>query len=279
MDLTNLDTLASKLDLKSILKDIDYRIAKNRDELEQAYSLVYKEYLKRNYTAENESKLRLSIHNTDPNTTTFISTAKDAVLATATIIPDSGLGLPMDKIYKKELDVLRKNNKKICEISMLASDTDLFKDGMSMMLNAKKMFFVFYLFKIILDYAKNNLKLDQICITINPKHKLTYDFLLFKDLGKIKTYQQANNAPAIAKYVDLNSIEDECIRTNRTGLYKMFFVKKTEPQKLLKKFKFSLDDLQYFFIKKTEILKTATPQELEYIKNCYPGYNFSEIII
>ena len=143
---------------------------------------------------------------------------------------------------------------------MLASNTELFKGGTSMMLNAKKMFFIFFLFKTIFDYVKDYLKLDFICITINPKHKLTYDFLLFKDLGELKTYQHANGAPAIAKYLDIKGAKAECIKTNRQGLYKMFFLRKTEPDKLSTKFNFSLKDLQYFFVEKTDVFKNAAPK-------------------
>ena len=279
MDFTkNLDAFANKIDVQKLLGNIDYRVARTKNELECAYALVYKEYLKRNYTTHNKAGLRLSIHNAHPDTVTFIGVIEDQVLATATLITDSPLGLPMDKIYGNELAQLRKTNDKICEISMLASDTELFKGGTSLMLNAKKLFFIFYLFKIIFDYAKDYLRLDCICITINPRHKLTYDFLLFKDIGNLKIYEHANDAPAIAKYLDLNTVEAECKRTEREGLYKMFFIKKTAPQNLSKKFAFSPQDLKYFFVEKTDILKKATPDEIEYLKSCYPDYDFSEII-
>jgi len=221
--------------------------------------------------------VRFSIYNALPQTTTFVAVSDKTVVATATLVPDSSLGLPMDEIYHPELEAFRMNNKKLCEISMLASDTDLFRGGVSMMLNAKKLFFVFYLFKIILDYARDYLKLDYICITINPKHKLTYDFLLFKDMGILKSYDHANGAPAIAKYLDLVSAEEKCKKINE-GLYKMFFVKKTAADKLSGRFVFGPQDLKYFFVEKSDIFKSLPPAQLEYLKNCYPSFNFSQLI-
>jgi len=268
----------SSTDLKTLLKLIDYRVARTREELEKSYSLVYKEYLKRGYTGETPSKIRVSIYNVLPQTTTFIAIAENEVIATATLVEDSPIGLPMDKIYHKELQQLRDNNKKLCEISMLASDTDLFKPGTSVMSNSKKMFFIFYLFKLIFDYADNFLTLDFICITIHPKHKLVYDFLSFKDLGNLKEYPQVNGAPAIAMYCDLRSEEGKKEKQNREDLYKMFYRERTTDDKFMRKFVFTPDDLKYFFVDKTDVLKTAAPKDLEYIKTCYPNYDFSQII-
>ena len=114
MDLTrSIDTLVSQIDVQSLLANIDYRAARSKEELQKAYSLVYKEYLKRKYVTENQSGLRISIHNALPETTTFVGIADSEVLATATVIVDSPLGLPMDKIYSDDLKKIRKKGKKI----------------------------------------------------------------------------------------------------------------------------------------------------------------------
>ncbi len=265
--------------LKSLFEHIEYRVARTREELEKAFTLVYREYLKRGYiTKESGTPFKISIYNALPDTTTFVAIAGNEILATATVIPDSPLGLPMDELYNEELKPFREKNKKICEISMLASNTDLFEGGISLMLNAKKMFLIFNLFKLIFDYARNVLKLDMMCITINPKHKLTYDFLLFKDLGGLKTYKSVNDAPAIAKYLDLHTVEEECRKENKTGLYKMFFSRTISGEQLSNKARLTPDDLKYFFMNKTKIFLHSSPQQLEYIKKCYPQYNFDEII-
>ncbi len=261
-----------QVSLQQLFDTIEYRVARSREELETAYFLVYKEYLKRGYVKESGSKLKFSLFNALPETTTFVSALENEIFCTATLIPDSPLGLPMDEIYQQELIQLRQQNKKLCEISMLASDTDLFGEGISVMLNSKKMFIIFYLFKVIFDYARQYLKFDCICITINPKHKLTYDFLLFKDLGELKIYNNANGAPAIAKYLDLNTVEEECKANNKEGLYRMFLKKQTPPDKFTKKFAFSNEDLKYFFVEKADVFKNAPIPQLGYIKQCYPAY-------
>jgi hypothetical protein len=264
--------------LQTFVEKIEYRVARTRQDLEAAYSLVYKEYLKRGYIKPDGEPLKLSIFNALPQTTTFIALLDNKIVATATVVPDSPLGLPMDKIYHEELCLLRQRSDKICEVSMLASDTQLFQGGVSMMLNAKKLFFIFNLFKIIFDYARELAKLDYICVTINPKHKLTYEYILFKDLGGLKQYDTVNNAPAIAKYLDLESSKEECQKLNKPGLYQMFFVRRTHPEHFARKAVLSPADLKYFFVDKTDIFKEAAGIQMAYIKSCYPAYDFSQIM-
>ncbi|MFC1753801.1 hypothetical protein ACFL96_10480 [Thermoproteota archaeon] len=279
MDLTKgIDALATRVNVHAFLDSIDYRVARTPEELEKAYALVYQEYLKRNYTDTNESKLRLSLYNALPQSTTFIAATNGDVLATATLITDSALGLPMDKLYSQELKKFRDDNKKICEISMLASNTEMFKSGIGMMSNAKKLFFVFFLFKVIFDYAWHVLDLDYMCITINPKHYLTYEFLLFKDFGGLKTYDGVRGAPAIGKFLDIKGAEEECKQLHREGLYKMFFSNTTPSEKFDKKITLNQNDLKYFFVQKSQTFKNASQQELKEIKSHYPSYDFSKII-
>ncbi|MDR4504522.1 MAG: hypothetical protein MRK01_06985 [Candidatus Scalindua sp.] len=264
--------------LRNFLDKIDFRVARTKEELEGAAALVHREYAKKGYIKNPNSRLRLAIHNAHPQTTTFVATAGKDVIATTTVILDSPVGLPMDEIYHQELNQLRVGGKKICEISMLACDTELFKNSVSMMLNSKKLFLVFFLFKHILDYTKEFLKLDFICITIHPKHKITYDFLLFKDMGELKMYDEVNNAPAIAKYINLNTLEKEFKKHDRRDRYSMFIQRKTDPEKFLNKYQYSYQDLKYFFVEKTDIFKNAPSSQIAYLKKCYPVYNFTDMI-
>ncbi len=264
--------------MESFLNKIDYRVARTREELEQAYALVYKEYLKRGYVDEDPSQLRISFYNILPQTTTFVAASNNNITATATVIPDSPLGLPIDELYGQELALFRKHNKKFCEISMLANDTELFLDGSSMMLNAKKMFFIFFLFKHIFEYVRNYLHLDYMFITINPKHRLTYERLHFTDVGPLKYYDKVNGAPALGKCLKIHSVEEKLQKDNKNPIFKLFFKGTPDPNQFLHKVALTLEDIKYLFTEKTDFLLNSSPEELNYIKQCYPSYNFSEII-
>ena len=51
-----------------------YRVARTRQELEDVFSLVYKEYMQKGYIPKGyKSKLRISIYNASPLSTTFVA--------------------------------------------------------------------------------------------------------------------------------------------------------------------------------------------------------------
>ena len=263
--------------MRSFLDSFEYRVARTREELERSYELVYQEYIRQGYIDEHPSKMRFFVHNILPETTTFVAMIDDKVTATATVIPDSPLGLPMDELYKDEIDELRNKGKKTCEISMLAHSNELFDDNVSVMLNAKKMFLVFYLFKHLLDYIKTNLKLDYICIAVNPKHAGTYEYLYFKNLGDLKYYDKVNGAPAVGKYLDVHSVEKNCKESPSASIYKMFFTGNCDLSVFEHKFLFTLQDIVHFLALKIDVFKDFSMEKIRYIQECYSDYDFSDI--
>ncbi len=268
-------TMTNPSDLNIFLKSVEYRVARTRQELTDVYRIVYKEYIKQGYINPNPSQMHYSMHNLIPQTTTFVALADGKVITTATVIPDSPLGIPMDELYKAEVDTLR--DKKICEISMLANSSELFKDEVSLMLNAKKLFLVFYLFKHMLDYVREYLHLDYICIAINPKHKATYESLFFKDLGGLKNYDKVNGAPAIAKVLNVHTVEEECAKNQKNNTYKLFFSGMSDPEKFADKIAYTPQDIEYFFVEKKNLLLTASNEELKYLEECYPDFDLAGI--
>jgi len=254
-----------------------YRVARTRQELEEAFSLVYKEYLTRGYIPKDyRSRLRISLYNALPSTTTFVAKQGKNVVAAVTLIPDSSLGLPMDKIYKKELDVLRKQNCKIAEVSQLAIDTSPFVKHSFSMFNFGKLIFIFRLFKALLDYALDIEHLTNLCIAINPKQQLLYKFLYFEPIGGLKYYASVNKAPAVALNLRLNEAEQKA--RSRMSLYKIFFGNKTDPKSLEGKFKLSPRDLECLFVEKSNIFEKLTPAQINILKASYPLQQIDRIL-
>jgi hypothetical protein len=264
--------------LKPFLKTITFRVVQTREELEQAARLVHQEYAKRNYVAGSTVPLKLSRFNALPQTTTFIALMGDEVIGTVTLIPDSPLGLPMDSIYREELEGLRRQGRRLAEVSMLAVRTDLFGRGVFLMLNSKKLFLVFNLFKLLFDYVRFLTSITTLCIAVHPKHDLIYRFLFFHDLAGERVYPGANKNPAIAKILDLHLAVEECRAANRLGIYRLFVTKRSKPDQLAQKLLLTPEDLQHLFVKQTSVLERATPEQLRHLQQCYPSYRFSEIL-
>lgn len=257
--------------------EVQYHVARTKDELRQAFSLVYKEYFHKGYIPKHyKSTLRLSIYNGLPSTTTFIAKQGKKIIATVTLIPDSGLGIPMDKIYQKEVDRHRYGGRKVAEVSQLAIDSSLFPKSWFSMFNFNKLIFIFRLFKLVLDYALYVDKIDTICIAINPKHQYLYKFIGFEEMAGLKYYGNVNKAPAVARYLDLHTAEHKV--KERPALYKIFFSSKTDEAQFEGKFKFSKADLAYFFLQKSDIFRKIPQRDLGYILNSY-GKDTSDYIL
>lgn len=258
---------------------IVYHIARTKEELYQAYSLVYKEYISRGYIPKYyKSKIRLSIYNALPSTTTFVAKDKNKVVATVTLIPDSPIGLPMDKIYKKELDSLRKRGHRLSEVSQLSIDSRFFPKKWFSMFNFSKLMFIFHLFKLVFDYVEFKTDIDEICIAVNPKHQYLYKFLFFEKLGCLKYYGSVNKAPALAFHLSLNPALEHISRQKRIALHKIFYGNTSGPSAFDGKFNFKLEDLKYFFVDKSDIFKKATKEQLRYIKSCYSYKSLDKIL-
>ena len=255
---------------EELLPQVDFRVVRTRSELEKAYSLVYKEYLKKGFTRKNPYRLRLSFYNALAETTTLIAIKDNSeILATATIVSDSDFGLPMEDIFKAEIEQLRDYGKKICEITMLAVDTDFFKHNFPALPFSSSLY-VFSFFKVIFDYIQYIIGFDIMCAAVHPHRKHIFDHLLFQDVGTEKKYYTANGAPAIAKYLDIHSVEKRLRKPGKERLYKIFMLQQTLSSQFEKPLRFTLGDLLYFFVVKSDILSTLPQSKREYIiRNCY----------
>ena len=259
--------------------EIEYKIASSREEFEQSCALVYREYLKRGFILPKyyKSGLRITMHHIVPGMTTFIALKDKQVVATVTIIPDSPLGLPMDMGYKEEADKFRNMGRAICEVGYLAINSDVFGRGLFSMFNFKKLDFMFTLFRMVMQYVVSRERYDDICIVTNPKYMI-FKFIPFDIIGKAKYYGYDRMAikkkAAVAKRMDLKRMRENfdnpgLVFGARITIYKMFFGSKVPAGIFENKYKLSPEDLNYFFVKKSDILKKLRKDEKEYIKEAH----------
>ena len=185
------------LDLDS-LAPILFTPARTLDELKGAFTLVHNSYVDRGYIDQAEQSLRFGIHNLLPETTTFVALLADTVIATVTLVVDSPLGLPMEVIYHDEVTALRKHGRRLGEVTMLADRRRQFLRTLPMVLA---------LFRTLMDYAIDVPHLDDLCITLNPRHAHFYRrFLNFADIGTLKSYPSVRDNPALAMRFPLETL-------------------------------------------------------------------------
>jgi len=209
------------------VEGIVFKIAETRDELEAAYRLVHDVYVQEGYSDTEASGMRINLRYALPTTTTFIGIHQGKVVITMTLVGDSPLGVPMDAIFSRELYRLRTQGRFIAEVSALASDPSYRKGTQALALFSNKIMWL---------YAIQNLKVDDLVIAVNPKHRWVYQTLiLFEPISSgVKSYHYVKDAPAVAMRLDLRTVKKRLERAYRglppgVNLYH-FFVNEQSPQ-------------------------------------------------
>jgi hypothetical protein len=84
------------------------KIAETKDELFNAFRLVYSEYQDQGYiTKSHPLAIQYNVFNFLPKTCVFIFQSYRDVVSTISYIPDTPLfGLPLDSLYREEVDLL-----------------------------------------------------------------------------------------------------------------------------------------------------------------------------
>ncbi len=186
--------------LEAKLDQIDrpsIKIAETLDEYRQAFTLLHDVYLASGYLPEaNPSGLLLNPHHLLPRSCVFLFKSYLDVYSTMSYVPDTPqFGLPMDDLYKAEVDALRAKGRKVAEIGSLA--TIRHHCGQNLMV---------FLSKAIFRYALLT-GADDLCIMVNPKHVRFYNAIfLFQPFGEQRHYAKVN-ALAVALRVDMRTIE------------------------------------------------------------------------
>lgn len=250
--------------------------ATRREHFEQAFRVVYQEYLKKGYCARSPSTMRISLHNALPDTAVFCLWRKSELLATASLIFDSPLGLPMENVYPQEIQSLRKTGRKLCEVSLLALNSKLIRKGILPIYLAERLRCLYQIFKPVFWYARGTMGSTDLCIAMNPVHKFLYNSLYFEQFGEERIYESVNGNPSIAMRLNFDGIEERSRKT--PGLYKLFLGKRLELKKVSDVFMWTKEDFRYFFLEHSDVLQKAKPEQINHLISSYPEFQIEEMI-
>lgn len=180
------DTISRKLDQKHAT--IECRAIRTAEEGRAAFRLLYQQYRKRGYCAANASEIYFAPQALESPSKIFMLKDSGQLIGTIALIADSVKGLPMDQLFKEELDGLRIKGRRIAEVGMLALDMSRHGRSMFSLGNIKKMNYLFTLYKIMFDAARADLGVSDLVINMNPKHTSLYKYLAFEAMGEVKHY-------------------------------------------------------------------------------------------
>ncbi len=180
---------------QSPYKNIKFKVAETLSEVEGASRLVHDVYVREGYMDPQPGGLRMTAFNFLPGNQTFIGCENHNILLTVTLFSDSQNRLPMDSLYRAELDSLRSEGRVLVEVGALAVKP-----------NAQFTFHssVMMLFKFALLHVWRNMLVDDLVIVVNPKHRSFYEKVLsFRQIGPERVYEYVKGNPGIALRLDL----------------------------------------------------------------------------
>jgi hypothetical protein len=235
-------------------------VANTKELREKAFRLVYDVYIREEYDLRfgRESGLWCTIHHLHPDTTIFLAEKEGRLAGSVTVIPDSRLGLPTDRIFPEPLADLRKAGRRLSEISSLVVTEE--PGGIPPEL-------AMHLYRLAHLASLHLLERTDIVASVMAHHRDFYSrFLLFDDASEAprlspKTGQQVS-------YVRLNletmkeRYEKRYARAKgRRNLYRWFFQNEDEPAIVdwmrRSRSPMTTEDLYYFGAQKTNILANA----------------------
>lgn len=166
-------------------QEFKIRVAATEERTRSASLLIQKMYSWRGYHAAEMQR--------DPNRITLLAFGENKIVGTLTLGLDSPVGLLVDELYKPEVDSLRAQGRRVCEIIKLALD-----EGLS----SKPVLAA--LFHISFIYGHNIHQGTDFVIEVNPRHVAFYRRMLGFELFGSERMCGRVNAPAVLLRLDLS---------------------------------------------------------------------------
>ncbi len=178
--------------------DLITRIAANRRDLIGAFELVYAAYSAKGYIPPHPKRMVYQPVFGLPSSRTMVAALPDdRAVGTLSIVGDSPLGFQLETSYRDEVQLLRKEGRKLAEITCLAID------GASGLRPAE----VFAaLTRFTIHYALWR-KYDDLLMAVHPRHYRFY-WRTFRaaPLGPPRDHEVVEGNPALCCRIDLGNL-------------------------------------------------------------------------
>jgi N-acyl-L-homoserine lactone synthetase len=162
--------------------EVVVRVAARRDELEAIYRLRYEAYLRKGYIPPNPSGKKNDEWDELATTIQFAAVEEGKVLGAVRLVLDSHEGLPMERVFPREVADLRAQGRKVAEASTLVVDRCHDEPGRKTWLS---------LCEAVWQEAEAR-GVDDLCIAVTRNHLKLYKRLLFELIGAGKHYEALN---------------------------------------------------------------------------------------
>jgi len=154
------------------------RPAGSKGELDKIFGLRYRSYLEKGYISENPSGTLSDEWDGLDATTHIVAIENNHITGAVRMVRDSLKGLPMERVFEREITSLRRQGRVLAEASTLVTAKEDRNSKRSLWLR---------LCRAVWREAQAR-KINDLCIAVTPNHLSFYKRLLFEIIGNPKRY-------------------------------------------------------------------------------------------
>jgi hypothetical protein len=188
-----------------------FRVARELGEVLAAWRMVYGVYVGAGLIHPNSYEIHTTPQTLSPCSAVFHSSHGQGIESTLTAVVDGALGLPMDSVYKAELDTLRRQGRRVTEYGMFAhcrqlapSKTDGDCECTEQQYPAARVqSSMIHLMRLAFYFALTRNSTDMI-IGVHPRHARFYGRAFgFRQFGPVRTCPAVNHRPVVLLHANL----------------------------------------------------------------------------
>lgn len=187
------------------------KVAKSLDEIIEGWRLVYHQYVAAMLIEVNPFSIFTFPEYISRNVAVILGETDEKSTCTISAVLDSKQGLPLDNYFKKELDVLRSEKKKLIEIGLLASTSESEMGNPFQTIELLSSVARFGAFSNYHDYV----------IGVHPRRAEFFKKIFgFNSIGESKVYHRLRKADVILLYADGQHFETLARKASHDVYYK-----------------------------------------------------------
>ncbi len=245
-------------------------------DLRAAYRLVHDVYVSTGFILPDPAGIRLRTFETSPDTATFVAKVDGRVIGVLSVVADSqDLGLPSDTAFRPELDRLRSEGLRMCELTNQVVAPEYRKSAVAT--------------ELMRCAIAHGVKagFHQAVAAISPSHDGFYQLLGFHAIGSMRSYSEEVYDPVVAMAMNLNAFRGAFSGGSATERFVYRFAVDENPY--LREVGewnsrshdcfLSVDNLIRLFVREKNFLDTRTRPELQAIQFRWGRKLFAAVIV
>lgn len=260
--------------------DVSYCRATTLDDLYNAYQLVHDIYVNKGYILPNHTGIRLRPFEVVPDTATFVAKVGEKIIGVTSVAMDSsGLGLPSDKAFRREIDILRHAGRKLCEGTNWVVAPEFRHSNV-----------INELMRCSYAHVRTSGTQDWI-VSVSPGHSaFFYEFFGFEIIGSQRSYSEKIDDPVVLlrlaidrlderfASIDINDNDDEAWLKNHYIVNNPYYNKIEEWTTKAETTFADTAFLREFFVDRSHFLEQCTLKDLDIISRRWGEETFLDVM-